>query len=151
MGGLNITDDFDEAWKDVQEFVGSIQDQITNEGAVKRCLREIGKEIQKIVKKFAPKRSKHPSYSDAGKDQYAHIIDDITFSVKKSRTTKQHYVSVHGRKWTGYKWLWVNDGHLTKDGEWVEGCHFVDKAEAASAEVVNTIVDKYIKDALEGK
>ena len=151
MGGINITDDFDEAWKDIEQFVGSIQDKITNEGAIKRCLKEIGKEIQQTVRRFAPKRSKNPSYSDAGKDQYRHIMDDITYTVRKSRTTRQYYVSVHGKKWTGYKWLWVNDGHMMKNGTWVSGNHFVDKAEAASSNAVNTIVDRYIKDALEGK
>lgn len=151
MGGINITDDFDEAWKDVEQFVGSIQDKIADEGAIKRCLKEIGQEIQKNVRRFAPRRSQKPSYSDAGKNQYAHIMDDITYNVKKSKASKQYYVSVHGKKWTGYKWLWVNDGHVMKDGTWVSGNHFVDKAEAASSDAVNTIVDKYIKDALEGK
>ena len=50
MGGMKITDDFDESWKDVQEFVGSIQDIITDEGAVKRCLKEIGQEKIKVIK-----------------------------------------------------------------------------------------------------
>lgn len=151
MGGMKITDDFDESWKDVQEFVGSLQDIIADEGAVKRCLKEIGVTIQQAVRKFAPKRTQKPSYSDTGKGRYVHIMDDITYNVKKSKSTKQYYVTIHGRKWTGYKWLWVNDGHVMKDGTWVSGNHFVDKAEATSSDAVNTIVDRYIKDALEGK
>ena len=91
------------------------------------------------------------AYSDAGKGQYKHIMDDIGYSVKKSRSTNQWYVSIHGKKWTGYKWLWVNDGHTTKEGTWVEGNHFVDKAEAASSGEVDKIIDGYLKEAIGDK
>lgn len=150
MGGFSINDDFDEAWKDIETYVGSLQD-ILDESKLKKLFKEIGAAVAKAVKRYAPKRSQNPSYSDAGKGQYKHIIDDIGYSVKKSRSTKQWYVSIHGKKWTGYKWLWVNDGHLTTDGDWVEGCHFVDKAEAASSAEVDQIIDKFLKDALEDK
>ena len=62
---------------------------------------------------------------------------------------RQYYVSVRGGKWTGYKWLWVNDGHFSQKGNWVKGTHFVDKAEAAADNGINEIVDEYLKEALE--
>ena len=151
MGGFSINDDFDEAWKDIETYVGSLQD-ILDESKLKKLFKEIGAVVAKAVKRYAPKRSQNPSYSDVpSKGEYKHIVDDIGYSVKKSRSTKQWYVSVHGKKWTGYKWLWVNDGHMTTDGDWVEGNHFVDKAEAASASEVDKIIDGYLKDALGDK
>lgn len=149
MGGFKIEDNFDECWTDIEQYVSEIQDKIGDEQSIKSCLREIGKYIQKAVKQYAPKRSTNPSYSDVSKSEYKHIMDDITYSVKKSRANGQHYVTIKGGKKTGYKWLWVNNGHVAKDGTNIPGNHFVDKAEKASEKGVQDIVDKYIKDALE--
>jgi len=149
MSGFKIEDDFQEQWEDIQHYIGSIQDKLEDDNAVKACLREIGNCIKKAVKQYAPKRSQNPSYSDSGKGNYKHIVDDITYNVKKSRSSGQYYVSVHGGKWTGYKWLWVNDGHVATNGTKVPGNHFIDKAEKASEKNVQDIVDKYIKSALE--
>lgn len=151
MSGFKITDNFEESWAEIEAYVASLQDKIADEKDIKRFLRDIGKSIAKAVKRYAPRRSQNPSFSDFPKSEYKHIIDDIGYSVKKSKSTNQWYVSVHGKKWTGYKWLWVNDGHLTKDGDWMEGNHFVDKAEAASSQEVNDIIDKFMKDALKDK
>ena len=148
MSKLKFEDDFDESWKQVTEYVSSLQDKLEDDKKVKECLRKVGQHIQKLVKQFAPRPSKHPSYSDAGKGNYKHIVDDIKYTVRKSRANGQYYVSVHGGKWTGYKWLWVNDGHLTQNGDWVEGTHFVDKAETASQDGISEIVDEYLKEAL---
>ena len=150
MSGLNAYDDFDEVWTDIEKYVGSLQD-ILDESKLKKLFKEIGVVVAKAVKRYAPKRSEHPSLSDVKGGQYYHIIDDIKYSVKRNRFNKQWYVSIHGGKWSGYKWLWVNDGHFTTDGEWINGNHFADKAEAASASEVNKIVDSYLKDALEDK
>lgn len=147
MSDFKVVDDFQEQWSDIEKYVGSLQDKITDEKKLKECLREIGKYIARFVKQFAPPKTDHPSYSDAGKANYKHIVDDIKYSVRKNRFNKQYYVSVHGGKWTGYKWLWVNDGHLMTDGTPVAGCHFVDKAEKASADGVDDIVNKYIEEA----
>lgn len=149
MGGLSFDDDFEEQWLSVEKYIGSIQDKLEDETTIKSCLRDIGNVIKKYVKQYAPRPSEHPSYSDAGKGNYKHIVDDIKSSVKKSRANGQYYVTVHGGKWTGYKWLWVNSGHVDEQGNKIEGCHFVDKAEVASEKDIETIVDKYIKDAME--
>lgn len=146
MSDFKVVDDFQEQWSDIEKYVGSLQDKITDEKKLKECLREIGKYIARFVKQFAPPRTDHPSYSDAGKANYKHIVDDVKVSVKKNKFTKQSYVSVHGGKWTGYKWLWVNDGHVMKDGTLVAGNHFLDKAEKASEDGINDIVDKYIEE-----
>lgn len=148
MAGLKFEDDFEKNWDDIQKFVGELQNKVSDEKLIKRMLREIGKYIKEVVHKYAPARSANPSYSDAGMDNYKHIVDDITFSVKRSKSEDNHYVSIKGGKWTGYKWLWVNDGHVAQDGTFVPGCHFVDKAEKASTDGVNEIVEKYVKEAL---
>lgn len=147
MGSFEVVDDFQEQWTDIEKYVGSLQDKITDERKIKDCLKEIGKYIARFVKQYAPSRSSNPSYSDAGKGNYKHIVDDVKSSVRKNRFNRQYYVSVHGGKWTGYKWLWLNDGHMMKNGRWVPGTHFVDKAEKASADGVDDIVDKYIEEA----
>lgn len=147
MGSLEFVDDFEEQWSDIEAYVGSLQYKITDEKKLKSCLREIGKHIARFVKQYAPSRTQHPSYSDVGKGEYKHIVDDVKYSVKKSKLTKQLYVSVHGGKWTGYKWLWVNDGHVMRDGTWVPGTHFVDKAEKASDDGIDDIIDQYIEEA----
>lgn len=149
MSKLKFEDDFEESWKDVTAYVASLQDKLEDEQVVKKCLKQIGKHIQKCVKQYAPRPTKHPSYSDAGKENYKHIVDDISYTVRKSQMNGQYYVSVRGGKWTGYKWLWVNDGHFSQKGNWVKGTHFVDKAEAAADNGINEIVDEYLKEALE--
>lgn len=148
MGGIKPIDDFQEQWTDIEKYVGSLQEKIADEKKLKSCLREIGKHIARFVKQYAPAKTDNPSYSDAGKENYKHIVDDIQVSVRRNKFNKQYYVSVHGGKWTGYKWLWVNTGHVTRNGTPVPGNHFVDKAEKASEDGINEIVDKYIEDAL---
>lgn len=148
MSGLKASDNFEEVWEDLEKYVGSLQDMLTDESKVKSCLKEIGTTIKQNVTRYAPRPSANPSYSDFKASEYKHIIDDIKFVVKKSKETGQYYVSVRGGKATGYKWLWVNDGHVTQSGDFVQGTHFVDKAEEGSTEAVNKIVDRYIKEAL---
>lgn len=151
MSGLAFEDNFDECWKDIEIYVGSMLDKITDEKTTKDCLKDIGKHIKENVKRYAPKRSEHPSYSDFKKSEYKHIVDDIKAVVRKSRTTGQYYVSVRGGKTTGYKWLWINNGHVATNGDFIQGTRFVDKAEEASQDGVNQIVDRYIKGALDNK
>lgn len=149
MGGIKISENFDEVMVSIRQEVALIQKELEDDKAVRQCLKNIGKALQKHVKKFAPNHSLHPSYSDVySKSMYKHIKDDVQYSVKKSRLSKQLYVSVHGGDWTGYKWLWVNDGHTTQKGEWIPGTHFVDKAVSASQDEISQIVDEYIKEAL---
>jgi len=151
MSGFTINDNFEESWADIEKYVGSLQDRLEDEKTIKTCLKEVGNHIKQNVKRYAPKHSKNPSYSDLNKSEYKHILDDITYVIKKSKSAGQYYVSVKGGKATGYKWLWVNNGHVAKNGTFVQGTHFVDKAEQASADGINQIVDNYIKEAMEKK
>jgi hypothetical protein len=138
MSGLKMTTNGDEVLADLTEYVGQIQDKLDDD-TIKECLREIGKTIKGYVRQYAPKRSK--------KNQ-THIIDDIKSSVKKSKTTGNYFVTVSGGPGSGYRWNWVNGGHVAANGRFVEGNHFVDKAEKACEPEVMTIVDKYIERAL---
>lgn len=149
MGGLNFEDNFGESLEDIGKYIGTLQDKIENEKAVKTMLKDIGVHIKKVVKNFAPKKSANPSYSDFNESEYKHVVDDITYKVKKSQATGKYYVSIKGGKKTGYKWLWINDGHVMKNGQFVRGNHFVDKAEEAAEEGVNQIIDSFIKEVLE--
>lgn len=151
MGGLTFSDNFEESWSDIERYVGSLQEKLEDEKTIKSCLKSVGEHIKQNVKRYAPKHSQNPSYSDFNKSEYKHILDDITFVVKKSKSAGQYYVSVKGGKTTGYKWLWVNNGHVAQNGTFVQGTHFVDKAEQSSADGINEIVDNYIKEAMEKK
>ena len=148
MGGIQFVDDFQRQWGDVEKYVGSLQDKIADEKKLKSCLKAIGNHIARFVEHYAPARSSNPSYSDAGEGNYKHIVDDVKVSIRRNKFNKQYYVSVHGGAWTGYKWLWVNNGHVTRNGTPVPGNHFVDKAEIASEDGINRIVDMYIEDVL---
>lgn len=48
MSGFKIEDDFQEQWEDIQHYIGSIQDKLEDDNAVKACLREIGNCIKKL-------------------------------------------------------------------------------------------------------
>lgn len=133
-----------EEWKDIEHYVANLQNKM-NDNELKKVLRKIGAQVKKKVKQYAPNKTQNPSYSDFGEGEYKHIKDDITYKVKKS-SSGQLYVSVKGGKTTGYKWHWVNEGHIAQNGHFIPGTHFVDKAEASASDDINDAVDKFMED-----
>ena len=129
-------------WNDIVVDVSKLAD-VMEESQLRKALKEIGNCIMKYVKQYAP------SPSD---ESHTHIKNDIKMHVKKSKQSKELYVSVLGGRDTGYKWNFINKGFTDRKGKFHEGNHFVDRAERASESEVNDIIDKYIKSALgEGK
>lgn len=142
---MNIELD-DEGWKEIEDFVGSLQNKMNDEN-LKKVLRKVGKAAKKKVQQYAPERSQDPSYSDFGKGRYKHIKEDINYVVKKTELGDM-YVTISGGKTTGYKWQWVNDGHIAQNGRYVPGTHFIDKAEAAMGDDINKAVNDFMEDLL---
>lgn len=131
-------------WKDT-EGLDSISKEIallrnaTDDKQLRQVLNEIGKYVKGVVRKYAPK---------ASDKRQTHIIDDITYKVGKTKTSKELYVSIKGGKDTGWRWVFVNNGFTDRGGNFHEGNHFVDKAEADSEKGVEEIINRYLKDIL---
>lgn len=128
-------------WEDIQKEVGQIQ-RMFNDNDIKEILRKIGTAIKKHVKEYAPKSEESRKMGEK------HIKDDITFKIKKNRNGEL-YVSVRGGRDTGYKWNWVNGGHIAQNGKFIPGSHFVDKAQISAESDINSILDNYLKKVVE--
>lgn len=139
----------DDGWKQIESNVSALQNKM-DDNSLKQILRKIGKILKDKVKSYAPNRSESPSYSDFPPGQYKHVVDDVKFEVKRSQSTGQIYVSVKGGKESGYKWLWLNDGHLTASGTMVPGTHFLDKAQRASEQEIDDAVNNFLEEILNG-
>jgi len=55
-----------------------------------------------------------------------HLADDVKMSVKTTDTKAT--ITVSGGKKTGGYWFIVDNGHVAKNGTFVAGSHFTDKA-----------------------
>ncbi|MTK05568.1 MAG: hypothetical protein F8N38_00560 [Hungatella sp.] len=76
---------------------------------------------------------------------YVHIKDDVKFTVRKGKIGNL-YVSVKGGKYTGYKWLQLNDGHIARDGKtFVPGTKFMDRALQASEGDIESAIHDLLK------
>mgnify|MGYP000855192531 CR=1 FL=1 len=76
---------------------------------------------------------------------YVHVKDDVKFTVKKDKMGNL-YVSVKGGKYTGYKWLQLNDGHIARDGKtFVPGTKFMDRALQASEGDIESAIHDLLK------
>lgn len=138
----------DDGWRELEEYVGTLQTKMDDK-TLKQVLRKVGQAMKKKVLQYAPGKTQNPSYADFNQSEYKHIREDITYKVRKS-STGQLYVSVKGGKTTGYKWHWLNEGHIAQNGRFVPGTHFVDKAEASSADDINEAIDEFLEDILNG-
>lgn len=108
----------------------------------KEVLKKIGEAVKKNVVAV--------SNAVRSDEDQIHIADDVTIKVSRTKN-KQPYVSVKGGRLTGYKWIFVNDGHYAANGKFVPGNHFVDIAAQASEHEVDTIVDAYMKEVAAAK
>lgn len=79
------------------------------------------------------------------KAEYTHMQDDIQAVVKKDKNGRL-YVRVQGGKKTGYKWRFLNDGAITKEGTvLVQATHFLEKSVKDSQSEVDSEADKLIE------
>lgn len=129
----------------LNDLPAALQDQ------EKTVLRKVGNVIKKNVKSVMVKsdveqRAKKimPSNYDGSKP-YVHMKDDIKSSVRKDKNGNL-YVSVRGGKMTGFKWHYVNDGHLARDGTtFVPGNGFMARAVQASEGDVDKLIDEMLR------
>lgn len=68
--------------------------------------------------------------------------DDVSYKVKKSEAGDL-YVSIRGRKMTGYKWHLVNDGTINTNPT-----HFIETAESRSEAEIERSIDVMVREAL---
>lgn len=73
-----------------------------------------------------------------------HMADDVKLSVRVS--DKKASITVNGGKKTGSLWFIVDNGHVAKNGKFVPGVHFTDKAYRATE--VERPVDKLVQEIL---
>ena len=84
-----------------------------------------------------------------GSRPYVHIKDDVRFTVKRNKQGNL-YVSVKGGKYTGYKWGFLNDGHIARDGKtFVPGTKFMERALQVSQGDISTALHDIMKKVVE--
>lgn len=124
------------------------------EGEEKVLLRKAGASIKKNVIKYLhysgiESRLKGEPRNYDGTRPYVHIKDDVLYVVKKNKLGN-YYVSIKGGKYTGYKWLPLNDGHIARDGKtFVPGLRFMERALQASERDIETIIHDAMKKVVE--
>lgn len=141
---------------DYQEAILDINDMLTNmpkelEEQEKIVLRKIGNVIKGNVVKYlhhsdVETRAKQilPSNYDGSKP-YVHMKDDVKYKVKKDKLGN-YYVSVGGGKYTGYKWIFMDVGHISRDGSsFVQGTNFTTKALNSSEGEIEKNINEMIK------
>lgn len=96
-----------------------------------------------------PKSEKRYETRKGRRREHKHLKDDVKYWVGRAKKTNQQYVSVFGGKDTGYKWGWVNDGHMNaRDGSFVPGIHFLEKALKRSEGMIDTTIDEHLSEAV---
>lgn len=140
----NVNFEYKEAIDDIRKEVARMSELLDKESG--KALDEIGKVIEANVMMTAPVSDKEYYYYKKEKKKNVHIADDVTKKVKKYKKGSGKYVTVYGDKNTWRKWHLANDGHVAKNGKFIPGNHFADKAEIMSEGSIDRIVEK----AMEG-
>ena len=140
----NVNFNYEEAVDGIRGEVARMSELLDKEAG--KALDEIGRVIESNVMMTAPVSDKEYYYSNGEKKKNVHIADDVTRKVKRSKKSKMKYVTVSGGKKTWQKWHLANDGHVAKNGKFIPGNHFADKAEIMSEGSIDRIVEK----AMEG-
>ena len=107
------------------------------------CLKIIGTTVKGNVQTILPRSNK------IKKKNMPHMKDDVEYKIKTS-SKGERYVSVGGGKKTGKLWHLVNDGHVAEDGTVVVGKHFIEAAMAQSDKEIDSIIDSFLEDVLDG-
>lgn len=116
----------------------------------RKVLSKTGAAVKKNVIRYLhrsdiEKRMESEPRNYDGTRPYVHIKDDVKFTVRKDKMGNL-YVSVKGGKYTGYKWLQLNDGHIARDGKtFVPGTKFMDRAIRDSEPDVNRLISEMLK------
>lgn len=101
---------------------------------IEKVANEIGNDLKRNTEMAIPKEKK-PRHE-------LHLADDVKLNVKV--TDKAAKITVKGGSKTGGYWWIVDNGHVAKDGTFVPGAHFTDKAYQATS--VSEKVDAMINE-----
>lgn len=134
--------------EEIQNEVSKMTEKLGPES--KKALNQVGEAVAKTVRKTAPRSDKEFYYKNGKKYENVHIKDDVIYKVKKSRKTKEQYVSISGGKKTWPKWHVADEGHVTANGRFVAGNGFVEKAVIDSETDVDNIVDSFLGEIVDG-
>lgn len=108
----------------------------TLKARIKNVATQIGQQLKNNTERYIP-RQKVPKHD-------IHLADDVKLSVKT--TDKKASITVQGGSKTGKLWFIVDNGHVAKNGRFVAGVHFTDKAYNSTD--VEGPVDTLIKEIL---
>lgn len=137
--------DFKEQISSIDEMIKSLPKSMESEE--KKFLSRTGSAIKGNVVRYLH-RSGIESRLDIdpknydGSRPYVHIKDDVRFTVRRNKQGDL-YVSVKGGKYTGYKWGFLNDGHIARDGKtFVPGTKFMERAlQVSQGDISNALHD----------
>lgn len=137
--------DFKEQISSIDEMIRSLPKSMESEE--KKFLSRTGSAIKGNVVRYLH-RSGIESRLDIdpknydGSRPYVHIKDDVRFTVRRNKQGDL-YVSVKGGKYTGYKWGFLNDGHIARDGKtFVPGTKFMERAlQVSQGDISNALHD----------
>lgn len=125
---------YQESIKDISTLITKMHDAPAKEE--RAALRRIGDAVKHNVEVTVRRSNK--VYTKPG---YGHIADDVTYVIRKSKADRNLYVSISGGKNTGWKWHFVNNGHVATNGRYVAGSRFADIATVKSEAEISKIVD----------
>jgi len=144
--------DFNEQISSIDEMLRSLPKSMESEE--KKFLSKTGSAIKSNVVRYLH-RSGIESRLDIdpknydGSRPYVHIKDDVRFTVRRNKQGDL-YVSVKGGKYTGYKWGFLNDGHIARDGKtFVPGTKFMERALQVSQGDISTALHDIMKKVVE--
>ena len=136
--------EFKEAVLELRKDVLRLRD-LTDE-SMEDAFFEIGAILKRQIENVLPRSTREEDSRKGVKRKHHHLKDDVKYWVGLSKKSQQRYVSAFGGKDTGYKWGWINDGHVDKrTGNFIPGIHFLEKALDRSENMIEGAID----DALE--
>lgn len=146
---MEINVDYREAIFDINEILNNMPKELEEQEKV--ILKKIGNLVKGNVVKFlhhsdVDARAKQimPSNYDGSKP-YIHMKDDVKYKIKKDKLGN-YYVSIGGGKKTGYKWVFIDNGHIARDGTtFIPGTNFTTRAINNSEGEIEKSIDEMIK------
>ena len=150
---MKVDIEYSEAIEAIDDMINRMPKQL--EGSEPAVLRKIGNIIKgHVVRSLRSSdvelraRQVVPGNYD-GSRPYIHMKDDVESAVKKDKQGNR-YVSVKGGKYTGYKWVMVDTGHIARDGStFIPGMNFVSRAVRASEGEVERMIDDMVRKVVE--
>ena len=149
---MRATLEYQKAIQDIKQEVLTLTVLVDDE--MEQAFFDIGAILKLQVENSLPRSDKSVDVRKSTRKKHIHLKDDVKYWVGKSKRTGNRYVSVYGGKDTGYKWGWVNDGHVFKrsrkqtSGQFVPGIHFLEKALSRAEGMIDSTINEYLEEAV---